>query len=265
MDGGTACLKKGSIMDLGMDMWKYFGITHADHTVMNPLSLEKTRELVGLLRLPEGGRVLDVACGKAEFLCLVAEAYGVTATGIELSPYTVDAARKNVNKRGLAGSIELLQTDGAEYRPDAPESLDLASCIGASWVFQNHRGTLEALAKMTRPGGLVLTGEPFWRNDPDPEYLKVTGADPNMCGSHAGNAADGVNAGLDLLYTTASSQDDWDHYEGLQWQAAERYAADHPDDPDVKALLGSIRRSRDAYLRWGRNCLGWAMYLFRKP
>ncbi len=53
-------------MDLGMDMWKYYGITHTDHTVMNPLSLEKTRELVGLLRLPEGGRVLDVACGKAD-------------------------------------------------------------------------------------------------------------------------------------------------------------------------------------------------------
>ncbi len=34
-------------MDLGMDMWKYYGITHTDHTVMDPLSLEKTGELVG--------------------------------------------------------------------------------------------------------------------------------------------------------------------------------------------------------------------------
>jgi len=24
-----------------MDMWKYFGITHIDHTVMNPMSLAK--------------------------------------------------------------------------------------------------------------------------------------------------------------------------------------------------------------------------------
>ncbi len=56
-----------------MDMWKYFGITHTDHTVMNPMSLAKTKELIDLLRLPDGGRVLDVACGKAEFLCLVAE------------------------------------------------------------------------------------------------------------------------------------------------------------------------------------------------
>ena len=131
-------------MDLGMDMWKYFGITHTDHTVMNPLSLEKTRELVSLLRLPEGGRVLDVACGKAEFLCLAVEAYGVTATGIDLSPYTIKAARKNVETRGLAECIELLHMDGGEYEPNAPESLDLASCIGGSWVYENHKGTLKA-------------------------------------------------------------------------------------------------------------------------
>lgn len=252
-------------MELGMDMWKYFGITHTDHTIMNPSSLEKTRELVALLRLPEGGRVLDVACGKAEFLCLVAETYNVKATGIDLSPYTIEAARKNVETRGLAERIELLHADGGEYKPDAPESLDLASCIGASWVYGNHRGTLEALMKMTRPGGLLLVGEPFWITDPDPQYLKLTGADPNMCGSHAGNVAIGEDVGLSLLYTAVTNQDDWDRYEGLQWQAAERYAADHPDDGDVEALLRSIRRGRDAYLRWGRNCLGWAMYLFRKP
>lgn len=257
--------RKDPNMDLGMDRWKYYGITHTDHTVMNPLSLEKIRELVGLLRLPEGGRVLDVACGKAEFLCLVAEAYDVKAVGIDLSPYTIKAARKNVETRGLVDRIELLHEDGGKYNPNVPESLDLASCIGASWVYQNHRGTLEALMKMTRPGGLVLVGEPFWIIDPDPEYLKLTDLDPNSFGSHVGNVTVGEDVGLSLLYTVAANPDDWDRYEGLQWQAAERYAADHPDDPDVEALRRSTRMSRDAYLRWGRNCLGWAMYLFRKP
>jgi SAM-dependent methyltransferase len=252
-------------MDLGMDMWKYYGITHTDHTVMNPMSLDKTREFVELLRLPAGGRVLDVACGKAEFLCLAAERYGVTGTGIELSPYTIKAARKNVEIRGLGGRIELLHMGGGKYEPDTPESLDLASCIGASWVYHGHRGTLEALMKMVRPGGLVLVGEPFWVTAPDPDYLKITGDDPDLYGSHAGNVTIGEDLGLALLYTMVSNPDDWDRYEGLQWQAAERYAVHHPDDPDVEALLHGARRNRDAYLRWGRDCLGWALYLFRKP
>jgi len=102
-----------------MDMWKYFGITHADHTLKNPTSLAKTEELIELLRLPDGGRVLDVACGKAEFLCLVAERYGIEGTGLELSPIAMEEARRNVAARGLDGRIGLIHIDGAEYESGA--------------------------------------------------------------------------------------------------------------------------------------------------
>lgn len=248
-----------------MDRWKYYGITHADHTIMNPMSLAKTRELVELLRLPGGGRVLDVACGKAEFLCLVAERYEVTGTGLDLSPFTVGEARKNVSARDLSRRIELLQMDGVEYRPNGLEGMVMASCIGASWIYKGHRGTLEALVKMVQAGGLVVTGEPFWRKEPDPEYLELTGQRAELCGSHAGNVQTGLDVGLSFLYSVVSSEDDWDRYEGLQWQAAERYAAAHDDDPDVEELVRTARNNRDAFLRWGRGCLGWALYLFRTP
>lgn len=248
-----------------MDMWKYFGITHADHTLMNPTNLAKTKELIECLRLPDSGRVLDVACGKAEFLCLVAERYEVTATGLDLSPFTIEEARKNVAARGLKERIELLHVDGGQYRPDPGATLDLASCIGGSWIYKGHKGTLEALSGMVKAGGLVLVGEPFWRTQPNPEYLELTGQSADLCGTHCANVRTGVDLGLSLLYTVASNEDDWDRYEGLQWQAAERYAADHPDDPDVEALMHTSQKNRDAYLRWGRDCLGWAMYLFRKP
>jgi SAM-dependent methyltransferase len=248
-----------------MDMWKYFGITHTDHTVMNPMSLAKTAELVDRLCLPDGGRVLDVACGKAELLCLVAERYEMVGTGLDASPVTIEEARKNVAARGLSGRIELLHMDGAKYEPDPEAKLDLASCVGASWVFQGHRGTLEAMIRMVQPGGLVLVGEPFWRTQPDSEYLKLTGQAAGHYGNHRSNVQTGVDLGLSFLYTVVSNEDDWDRYEGLQWQAAERYATAHPDDPDVEELLRTSRKNREAYLRWGRDCLGWAMYLFRKP
>jgi SAM-dependent methyltransferase len=248
-----------------MEMFKYFGIIHTDHTVMDPLSLAKTEELVERLCLPAGGRVLDVACGKAELLCLIAERYDATGTGVDASPITIEAARKNVAARGLGERIELLHMDGAEYELDPGANLDLASCVGASWVFGGHKGTLEAMNTVARPGGLVLVGEPFWTNEPDPEYLERTGHAADAFGTHFSNVQTGVELGLTLLYTAVSNQDDWDRYEGLCWQAAERYAVAHPDDPDVEALLETSRKNRDAYLRWGRDCLGWAMYLFQKP
>lgn len=247
-----------------MDMWKFFGITHRDHVVMNPMSLAKTEEMIACLRLPDAGRVLDVACGKAEFLCRVAERYPVTGIGIDLSPFTIAEARRNVAARGLEGRIELLHMDGGRYEPAPGTMVDLASCIGGSWIFQGHKGTLEALGRMVRPGGLVLVGEPFWRMEPDPEYLVQTGQDAGLWGTHAGNVQAGLDLGLTLVYTVVSNEDDWDRYEGLQWQAAERHAVDHPDDPDVAPLLQTARRNRDAYLRWGRDSVGWAMYLFQK-
>jgi SAM-dependent methyltransferase len=251
-------------MEFGMDMWKYHDITHKDHTIMNPVSLSKTKELVELLRLPDDGRILDVACGKAEFLCLIVERYGVSATGIDLSPYTIKTALQNVENRKLSDCIELLHMDGAKYNPERTGSLDLASCMGGSWIYQNHAGTLKALKQMVKPGGLVLVGEPFWRNEPDPEYLKLMGYNRELCGSHAANVKTGEALGLSFFYSLVSNQDDWDRYEGLQWQAAERYSVAHPDDPDVEALLRVSHSYRDSYLRWGRDCLGWALYLFRK-
>ena len=89
----------------------------------------------------------------------------------------------------------------------------MASCIGASWVYQGHKGTLEALKQMVKPGGLVLTGEPFWRIPPQPEYLKLTEQDADSFGSHSSNVQAGVDLGLTFLYSIVSSEDDWDRYE----------------------------------------------------
>jgi hypothetical protein len=66
------------------------------------------------------------------------------------------------------------------------------------------------------------------------------------------------------LYTLVSNHDDWDVYEGLQWFASEQYALDHPDDPDVPELRRRMAGQKQEYLRWGRDTLGWALYLFRK-
>lgn len=58
-----------------MDTWKFYDITHREHVVCNPTSNDKLARLVGLLRLPAEARVVDIACGKGEFLIHLAEAY----------------------------------------------------------------------------------------------------------------------------------------------------------------------------------------------
>jgi SAM-dependent methyltransferase len=251
-----------------MDMWKFYDVTHRHHLICNPISREKLERLVELVRLPEGAAVVDIGSGKGELLVRLAETYGVSGVGIDLSPHFVRDARAKLEARVPGSGVVFHEMDGAEFEPEAPRSFALASCLGASWIFGGHGGTLDALIELVAPGGWVVAGEPFWRREPAAEYLEASGMNRADFGTHAENAAAGEERGLELAYTLVGSHDDWDRYEGLQWYAVSEYAracADgSADDPDLPEIVERVAKERAAYLRWGRETLGWAIYVFRQ-
>jgi len=102
---------------------------------------------------------------------------------------------------------------------------------------------LRALAAATRPGGAVLAGEPFWKQEPAPEYLAWAGMERRSFGSHAENVEVAEAEGLVPLLALVSNGDEWDRYETLQWLATARYADAHPADPDVTELVARGRRT----------------------
>ncbi|MFU8796263.1 MAG: SAM-dependent methyltransferase [Dehalococcoidia bacterium] len=246
-----------------MDMRKFYDVTHRYHVVCNPISIEKVDELLGLLRLSPRSAVLDVACGKGEMLARLTERYGVSGVGVDISPYFAGDAKRILRDRVPGAEIEIANMDGADYSTD--QLFDLTMCIGASWIYKGYRGTLTALKAMTKPGGLILVGEPFWLKEPDSALLSGEPYTRDMFGTHYGNVLKGEDEGLFPLYTMVSNHDDWDRYEALQWYAAEQYAGENPEDPDVPHILDRVADARNSYLQWSRDTVGWAMYLFRKP
>ena len=244
-----------------MDSLKYYSIGHKQHVVCNPLSEAKLDEVVGLLDLPEHARVLDIGCGKGEFLVRTAARWRCTGVGVDLSPYFVSDARARVKSSGLESSVSIVEGNGSEYTAE-PDSFDVSACFGASWIWGGFQGTLGALRAWTKPGGLVIAGEPFWRHSPSPDYLQASQLSESMFSSHAGNVEIGIGLRLSLLHTVVANHDDWDRYEGYQWLAAEVYGQRVPEDPDLPEIRHRIRQARDNYLRWGRDALGWAVYLF---
>jgi hypothetical protein len=42
------------------------------------------------------------------------------------------------------------------------------------------------------------------------------------------------------------------------------YARFHPEDPDLPEIVERADKERSLYLRWGRETLGWAIYVFRR-
>ncbi len=247
-----------------MDIWKFYDITHREHVVCNPTSEEKLGRLVDLLRLPSDACVVDIASGKGEFLIRLAEAYDVRGVGVDISPFFIADAESRLDARMPGARLSFRNMGGADFRPEEPHCLALASCIGASWIFGGHGETLDALVGMVEPGGWVVVGEPYWRREPSEEYLEASGDMRGAFGTHVSNVETGEQRGLELMHTLVSSQDDWDKYEGLQWYATAEYARLHPEDPDMPELIERVHRNRWTYLRWGRDTLGWAIYVFRR-
>ncbi len=247
-----------------MDMWKFYDIIHHHHVICNPSSEVKLGYLVEELRLPAGARVIDIACGKGEFLIRLAEARGVNCLGIDLSPFFIAEARKRLEARAPEAEVTFMEMDGAEFEPKEPHSFAMASCLGGSWIYGGHAGTLEALTRLVAPGGWVVTGEPYWLREPCEEYIKALGLPKEAFGTHIGNIEAGEERGLELVHTIVSNADDWDRYEGLQWSAMGEYARSHPEDPDLPEIMRRAGEDKATYLRWGRDTLGWAIYVFRR-
>jgi len=247
-----------------LDKWKFFDITHRKHLICNPTSSAKLETLVSLVSLKPGDRVLDIASGKGEFILRLADRYDIEGVGVDLSPYCIADAKRKQSLQLPKTRVTFLEMDGADYKPEEPESFDLAACIGATWIYNGYRGTLEALSEMAGPDGWVVVGEPFWRQEPAEAYLQAIGENRSDYGTHFENVMAGRDLGLSLMYSLVSSQDDWDMYEGLQWAAAEDWARSHPADADRDEVLRRVHKDQQTYLRWGRETLGWAIYLFRK-
>lgn len=246
-----------------MTDWLYFEVTHREHALLNPLSERQVDELAGVLDLRPGLRVVDVGCGHAEMLIRWAVRHGIEGVGVDLSPFHSARAKRHAAERVPEGRVTILEQDGASFSPDAP--FDVAMCVGASWIWSGYAGTLDALSSFVRPGSLIALGEPYWKTEPHAEYLRAEKLERDMFLTLGGLRDHAKEQGLKLVWMSGSGLADWDSYEMRQALALDRWERDNPDHPD----RDRIRRQRDAadaaYFRWGRDTLGFAMWVFRTP
>ncbi|HWM13457.1 MAG TPA: hypothetical protein VNO56_03175, partial [Gaiellaceae bacterium] len=151
------------------------------------------------------------------------------------------------------GDASLEQLPPAEY--------DVAMCLGATFVWGGLAGTLDALEPAVRPGGHVVVGEPFWRKLPLPlDYDDRDGPYTTL----EGTVAILESGGLAAVSVIASSEDDFDRYETLHWRAVEEWLASNRDDPDAPEIRARHERYKRTYVRYGRDYLGWAIFVGRK-
>ena len=236
----------------------YYAVAERDHEIQNPTSADKIVLLGRYLRLGPDTRVLDLACGKAGPAALLASTYGCHVHGIERSHEFVEAAREHIAEVGVGHLVEIVEADAHAF-PLEPEGWDAVLVLGATFVWDDLAGTLDAIAPAVRPGGHAVVGEPFWRQWPLPRGID----DQGYVSLHE-TAKRFESAGLDIVALVASSEDDWDRYESLHWRALEEWLAEHSDDPDAHEIRERHEQAREEYLSYQRELLGWGMFVGRK-
>jgi cyclopropane-fatty-acyl-phospholipid synthase len=117
--------------------------------------LAKLDLIASKLALEPGMRLLDVGCGWGSFAIHAAKNYGVTVTGVTLSPSQAGLAREKVAQAGLSERVEIRVADYRELPGgsfDAIASIGMSEHVGESQI-DNYAKTLFGLL---RPGGMLL-------------------------------------------------------------------------------------------------------------
>ncbi|MCP3012195.1 class I SAM-dependent methyltransferase [Nocardiopsis dassonvillei] len=240
-----------------MDLPRIFTIRESGHRIHNPLTADKFTALGESLRLTPGTRVLDLASGSGEMLCTWARDLGFTGTGVDISTLFTEQARARAAELGVADRVEFVHGDAAGHVADEP--VDLAACVGATWIGGGVAGTIELLERSLRPGGMMLVGEPYWRATPPDEE---TARDCNATAiADFLELADLIGRfqelGYDVVEMTLSDQDSWDRYAAAQWLSMRRWLDRNPDDELAAEVREELSIEPVRYARGTREYLGW--------
>lgn len=241
---------------------RYSAIGHTGMSFWNPVAEAVLDDWIDALPLNSDSRVLDVGCGRAELLMRIIERHGCSGTGVDSSPLVI-ALGEAERVRRLPNAACDLRCESFDPGDFPSYDLDMACCVGAAHAVGSYAAALDALTKLVKPRGLLLVGEGYWRKEPDAAYLDFLQSSREDLNTHTGNIELAAGLGLALLSAYETADADWSRYEDGYAANILNYLDANPEDPDAAAIRERIEPWRDAYLRWGRDTLGFGLYLFR--
>ena len=243
-----------------MDIPRIFTITESAHRIHNPYTSEKLATLGAALRLERGTPVLDLGSGSGEMLCTWARDYGIIGTGIDMSQLFTEQAKRRAEELGVADQVQFIHGDAAGYVSE--EKVDVAACVGATWIGGGVAGTIALLARSLSPGGIILIGEPYWRRLPPTEdvargCLASAISDflplPELLASFG-------HLGHDVVEMVLADQDGWDRYEAAKWLTMRRWLEANPDDELAKEVRAKLISEPVRHATYTREFLGWGVF-----
>lgn len=177
-----------------------------------------------------------------------------------MSQLFTEQARRRAEELGVADQVKFIHGDAVCYVAD--EKVDVAACIGATWIGGGVAGTIDLLSQSSRPGGVILIGEPYWLYLPPTEdvakgclassiseFLTL----PDLISSFG-------NLGYNIVEMVLANQDSWDIYEAAKWLTMRRWLETNPEDELVNEVRALMTSEPFRYVTYTREYMGWGVF-----
>ena len=138
----------------------------------------------------------------------------------------------------------------------------MAACLGATWIGGGVAGTIDLLSESLSTGGMILIGEPYWRQLPPTEDIA------RGCLSHSISEYPVLpelittfrDLGYDVVEMVLADQDSWDRYEAAKWLTMHRWLAENPHDDFGNEVRRQLSSEPERYVTYTREYMGWGVF-----
>jgi SAM-dependent methyltransferase len=242
------------------DAWERFypfEALHHLHEICNPMRHAELAAVIDALGPTDRTRAIDIACGHGDLLLDMAHRASIFGVGVDLSPWVLLRAHTRASQAESTGILTWWLGEGQAV-PREP-GWDIATSLGASWIWHGFEGTVRALAGRLRPGGRLAIGDLRLRDAADREWLQQAGAPQAATPTRNEQAAILAGLGLDPISELVAPDEAWEQYHRTVLASADAYAVDHPD-ADYRQLAAAWMED---YQR-DRTSLAWSVWVARK-
>ena len=240
-------------------------IAYRPLTVCNALSIARLKAAVQQAGLSPDAAVMDIGCAYGEVSMGLARGFDAAVTAVELDPVMAEEAEARIRAAGLSERIAVRrETSGAALAALPP--FDLIIALGttepAGKGLRDPAAVFTALAEHLTPGGSLLWGDLFWKEEP-PAPLRQLVETGGYYVSHDEWQAAARAAGLTVVLAEISDDAEWAAYRTTMEEAIADWLDAHPDHADASSVAATAHRIK-MMLDFGAPFLGFGLYLFRK-
>ncbi len=147
-----------------------FMANHLGLTVIHPGGLKATKKLEDTLHIDNKTKVLDIACGRGSTAFYLAEKYGCSIVGIDISEKLIQEAKEISRKKKLDDKVKFIVGNAMDL-PFDDNQFDVAISQGILVFVDDKIKTINEASRVIKDGGKAGWIELSWKKEPNKEFL----------------------------------------------------------------------------------------------